>query len=87
MTFIENHIIDNICRIITENNGKFNHYHFYYFTEPIRNKDRLFDRFKWFSLYNEDEILPVGLTVLDGKTLLEFYKKLKNNEFYIKERK
>lgn len=87
MNFIECHIIDQISKMISETNSKFNHYHFYYFNEPIIHNGIRLDRFKWFNLYCEDEILPVGLTILDGKTLLEFYNKLKNNEFYIKNRK
>lgn len=90
MNFLEKHLTEKIYELTTQKQELLKHKGFLYFDELIETKytDKKINRINAsvgvgaFSLYAKEEILPLGIYSLSGKTLLEIYKKLKNNEFY-----
>ena len=59
-----------------------NHDQFFWLDQPIDDGKRIINRVNM-NPYCKDEILPASWYMLKGKTLIEIYHKIKNNNFFI----
>lgn len=83
MNFILKHLIEKIYEEIKKKQTILKHDHFYYFDEPIKDGKRQIDRVNRWNPYVKNEVLPTSWYSLKGGSLVDAYKKLKNNDFYI----
>ena len=83
MNFITRHLIEKINEQIRQKQATLKHDHFYYFDEPIKDKKRVIDRVNRWNPFVKNEVLPSSWYSLEGGSLMDAYKKLKNNDFYI----
>jgi len=83
MNFILKHLIEKIYEEIKKKQAILKHDHFYYFDEPIKDGKRQIDRVNRWNPYIKNEVLPTSWYSLKGGSLVDAYKKLKNNDFYI----
>lgn len=85
MSFIKIHIISKIFTMIKNRGETLKYDGFLYFNEPIKCGDKVFDRVGSSNpfAFEEDRIMPVSFYTMDGKTLVEVFKRLKSNDFYI----
>ncbi len=83
MSFITRHLIKKINEQINQKQATLKHDHFYYFDEPIKDKNGLIDRVNKFNPFYKNQILPTTWYQINGTSLHELYSKLKSNKFYI----
>lgn len=83
ITFISRHLVNNIESQIKEKMKILNHSNFLYFDESIKDSKKIINRVNLFSPFGKEEIVATSWYLLDPKTLVEIYNKLKNNKFYI----
>jgi hypothetical protein len=83
MNFISKHLIEKIYEEVKKKQAVLKHEHFYYFDEPVMDKTRKIDRLNRWNPFIKNEVLPTSWYSMEGKTLMEVYQKLKDNEFYI----
>jgi len=85
MSFIKIHIISKIFTMIKNRGETLKYDGFFYFNDPIKSGDRVFDRVGSGNpfAFEEDRIIPVSFYTLDGKILVEIFNKLKSNDFHI----
>jgi hypothetical protein len=82
-TFIRQHLIEKVYDQIKEKQSILKHDHFFYFDKPIKNGKTLLDRVNRWNPFMKDDILPRTFYGIDGVSLIEVFKKLKSNDFYI----
>ncbi len=83
MNFIKTHLIAKIEEQVKHKQAVLKHNHFYYFDKPIIEDKKIFDRINRFNPYRKNEILPSSYYSLKGATLVEIFKQLKSNDFFI----
>ena len=83
MNFISKHLIEKIYEEVKKKQAVLKHEHFYYFDDPVMDKNRKIDRLNRWNPYIKNEVLPSSWYSIEGKTLMEVFQKLKDNEFYI----
>jgi hypothetical protein len=85
MSFIKIHIISKIFSMIRNRGEVLKYDGFFYFNEPIKSGDKILDRVGSENpfAFEEDRIMPVSFYTLDGRVLMEIFKKLKYNDFHI----
>ncbi len=81
--FIRHHLINKIYDQIKEKQNILKHDHFFYFDVPIETSNGLLNRVNRWYPYMKNDILPRTFYGIDGVSLIEVFKKLKNNDFYI----
>jgi hypothetical protein len=87
-SFITRHIIRKITEMAKEKNSTLKSNGFIYFDEPITEKctnkyNRIINRIDSFNPYLKDSNLSTSWYVLEDKTLLEAFDKIKNNKFFV----
>lgn len=83
MNFLNKHLIEKIYEQIVEKQSVLKHTHFFYFDEPVDTSRGKLDRVNRWNPFIKDEVLPHTFYAMNGNQLLDVYKRLKQNDFYI----
>jgi hypothetical protein len=89
VNFINIHIINKIFDELEIRRKKLNHQGYFMFDEEIKldylinSRASSINRVNAINAFCKNQSSPIQLRILDGKTLLEIYTKIKNNQFYI----
>lgn len=88
MSFIKIHIISKIFTMIKNRQEVLKYDGFFYFNDIIESKNRKINRINCSNpfAYEKEEIIPISFYTLDGQILMEIFKRLKANDFYIYKR-
>lgn len=90
--FIKRHLIDKIYQQVKDKQSILKHEHFFFFDNPIQISDRdsnksirnkQIDRINRWNPYLKEEVLPTSYYTLSGDLLVQIFKKLKSNQFFI----
>ncbi len=82
VNFITQHLVGKINEMIKNRQSKLKHQGFLYFNEPTSGSKKI-NRVNTFNPFEKEQVLPLSFYHLDGQTLVDIYKKLKSNDFYI----
>ena len=82
--FISQHLLNKIVSKSIDKYHLLNIKGFIFFDKPIKDGKYTIDRITKYSPYSKNEILPISWYMLESKTLLKIYEKLKENKIYIK---
>jgi hypothetical protein len=85
VNFITQHIVRKINELIKSRQLRLKHQGFLYFNNPTNGKRKI-NRVNTFNPFEVEELLPLNFYHLEGETLIEIYKKLKSNDFFIYKR-
>ncbi len=83
MDFIRTHLIKKIKEQVKEKGNVLKFDGHFFLDEPIDDGKKIINRVSPTDIYPKNEILPIGWYAVKGKTLLETYSQLKDNNFYI----
>jgi hypothetical protein len=83
MSFIKLHLVKNIKNQIEEKQNSINFSGFFYFDTNIKSKNWYINRVNLENAFPYEKIYPLTFWSLDGKSLVEIYQRLKNNDFYL----
>lgn len=81
--FITLHLVDKITSTVVDRQKQLQHSGFLYFNDPITWGDKKINRISDENPFAREYIVPLNFYGLDGTTLVEIYKRLKHNEFYV----
>lgn len=82
--FIAIHLVSKIEKIVKQKEGVLKHSGFYYFNDPILDsRNGIVNRVNRWAPYLKEKVLPASWYSLKGSTLVQIFKRLKDNEFYI----
>lgn len=84
ISFLTSHVITKIDSITREIYTSNNYKGFIWFDNPIIEDDIVLNRINLQSPFKFEEVMPVSWYVIKPKTIVEIYKRLKNNEVHIK---
>jgi hypothetical protein len=82
MNFIKEQIIKKIEKEVRKRQASYTYTGFFFFNEPIKKGDMVINRVSHWCVYEEEQILPKKLILLDGKTLLTILDRIMEEEFY-----
>lgn len=83
MNFIAIHLVSKIEKTLKQKEGVLKHDGFYYFNEPIKDGTRVVNRVNRWAPYIKEQVLPASWYSLKGSILVQIFKRMKDNEFYI----
>ena len=83
INFIARHLVDKITEQLVEKQGILKHDGLYYFNDPIINGKEIINRVSRFYPYKLNAPTPISWFTLNGEVLVQVFKKLKNNEFFV----
>lgn len=82
MSFIKSHLVKIIQNQIEEKQNSVNFVGFFYFDKNIKSKTWDINRVNKANAFPYERVYPLTFWSLDGKSLVEIYQRLKNNDFY-----
>jgi hypothetical protein len=81
--FIRKHLISKIKQEVREKQKILKFEGFLFFDNEIVDGFRKINRINSSNFFIKEEVLPISWYVVSGKSLLELYSELKDNNFYI----
>lgn len=82
MSFIKTHLIKKIQEQIEDKQNSVNFVGFFYFDKFVKSKTWDINRVNKGNAYPYEKVYPLSFWSLEGKSLIDIYQKLKNNNFY-----
>lgn len=84
ISFLTTHVISQIDKLLRNIYSSNNYTGFIWFTKPIIEDNIIINRINLQSPFRLEEVMPTSWYAIKPKTIMEIYKRLKNNEVYIK---
>ena len=84
MNFIKKHLLEKIKSEVNRKQDSINFTGFFYFDSPIiESKKKIkINRVNRYSIYEEEEIIPLVSGGIYGNALVDIFHKVKNDQFF-----
>lgn len=82
MNFITKHIIAKIEDLVIRKQRSLKCDGFFYFDDLVKDTRIVINRINRWNVFAKEEILPISWHMLDSRTLITIFHRLKNNQFF-----